>query len=96
MAADGGSGSSRGSAVVADALLTATGLNIVTDSKSYSGVVANFTDANVYASNVNFTATIQWREALRPPVRLGRRPEADSASMVPIPTGRPVFTPSPW
>ena len=60
--ADGLSGSSSGSAVVSpvDPPLTATGLNIQSG-KSFSGVVATFTDTNPsYPAASDFTATIQW------------------------------------
>jgi hypothetical protein len=44
---------------VADAPLSATGVD-VTSPKAFSGVVANFTDANPDAPAADFTATIDW------------------------------------
>ncbi len=44
---------------VADAALTATGLNAISG-LSFSGTVANFTDANTAAPVSDFTATIDW------------------------------------
>jgi hypothetical protein len=58
--AGGNSGSSSGTAQVADPSLTASGLSIVIISKSFSGVVATFRDTNPSSVSLNFTATIQW------------------------------------
>jgi hypothetical protein len=56
----GGSGTSSGAAEVADAPLTARGLNLASSSKSFSGQVATFTDANPYSAASEFTAVIRW------------------------------------
>jgi hypothetical protein len=50
---------------VADAPLTATCTNQVS-SQNYSGVVANFTDANPFATVADFTATINWGDMTPP------------------------------
>lgn len=52
-------------AIVADALLTASCTNQVSD-QTYAGVVASFVDANPFSTAAEFTATIDWGD-LTPP-----------------------------
>jgi hypothetical protein len=46
-------------ATVADAALTAIGLNLISG-PAYDGPVATFTDANSFSTGADFTATIDW------------------------------------
>ena len=57
----GGTGSGTAAATVADAALTATGTPFsAVEGSSFSGVVANFTDANPNAVATDFSATTTW------------------------------------
>jgi hypothetical protein len=51
------------SASVADASLSATGAPSSVSPQSFSGTVANFTDANSTATTADFTATIDWGDS---------------------------------
>lgn len=57
----GASTTARGSAIVGDAPLTATGVTIAaTEGTPFSGPVATFTDANLGATAADFSAQITW------------------------------------
>jgi hypothetical protein len=62
----GSTGSATSTASIADAALSATGASINgTEGTAISGAtVATFTDANPNATASDFTATIDWGEAL--------------------------------
>jgi Kelch motif len=57
---DGGSTTATGSATVADAVLSATGLHLKQSNDSVNGVVANFTDADAGGLTGDYTASIHW------------------------------------
>lgn len=78
VADDGGSTTSAsGPANVADAPLSATCAATRVSPMSFSGLVANLTDANVTATVADFTATIDWGDA------------SSSAGIISGPTGGP-------
>jgi hypothetical protein len=55
------SASTKSSATVLDAVLTASGVSPMPISpQSFGGTVANFTDANTISTTADFTATIEW------------------------------------
>ena len=64
---DGGSATgARGTATVADAALSASGLPAIVSPQAYAGPVATFTDANAGSTNADFTATIDWGDGSSP------------------------------
>ena len=58
---DGSNANASSTATVADAALSATGVNVsATEGQSFTGPVATFTDGNPNAPLSDYSATIQW------------------------------------